>query len=213
MARAPPGARGIGLVPPGDRRGCGGGGRGDGGLLRLRCLAAADGVPDPGPDGAARPESPSGTGVPVESIPVEPNTVQAVRALDQLSAPSVLDRLVEEELARPLEARTARFAGDLEPLRAPRRLDSHVVAHARGRLVARRWLAPAVALAAATVLAWIGGGQLGWWGDAGGHAPAMVGSAYESYSFRVVRPTSLRDMDPTARSLAEALVGSTGRAD
>ncbi|MCK6445762.1 MAG: hypothetical protein L6Q99_05160 [Planctomycetes bacterium] len=47
---------------------------------------------------------------------------------EPLVAPDVLRRLVEEELSDPSKARTRRFVGSLERLRAPEALESKVVA-------------------------------------------------------------------------------------
>ena len=48
---------------------------------------------------------------------------QALRALDVVRAPSVLDRLVAEELAQPTLQRAERFPGNLERLEAPAELE------------------------------------------------------------------------------------------
>ena len=138
--------------------------------------------------------------------------VQAVRALDHLSAPAVLDRLVEEELRNPAACRANRFAGDLERLHAPRVLDSLVQSRLAGRFPTQRWTVRLLALAAALVLAWIGVQR--WGGSGVPEAPrsaALPGSAYERYSFVVERSSSNAELHPIARSLAETMGGTPRR--
>ncbi len=127
--------------------------------------------------------------------------IQAVRALDRHPAPAVLERLVAEELADPSAARTRRFAGDLEPLPAPRKLEVRVLAELRRRIRPRRLLGPVATLAAAAVLVWVGLNQFG-------GAPE---SSDHRYSFTVQHPESLEGLPPMALRIAEVVGGSSRR--
>jgi hypothetical protein len=139
---------------------------------------------------------------PDPSLEAESLAIQAVRTLDRLEAPPVLERLVAEEMERPAVARTERFVGGLERQSAPRVLEVRVIANLRQRIRPRRWMGPLVATAAAITLFWMGLNRLGW---------VAPGPEAKSYSFEVIRPASLEGMDPFARALAETLGGHHGR--
>lgn len=124
--------------------------------------------------------------------------IQAVRALDRLEAPAVLERLVAEELSDPAAARADRFAGGLDRINAPRLLERRLVATLRRGTRSRRWIAPLAVAAAAVTLLWMGVNRQRGIGGGGDE---------REYSFEVIRPASLDGMDPFARSLAETLGG------
>ena len=125
--------------------------------------------------------------------------IQAVRALDRHPAPPVLERLVAEELADFRAARTRRFAGDLEPLPAPRKLEVRVLAELRRRIRPRRLLGPVATLAAAALLVWIGVNRFGGPPELPAH----------QYSFAVEHPETLDGLPSMALSLAEVLGGAS----
>jgi len=122
---------------------------------------------------------------------------QAVRALDVYTAPHVLERLLDEELRAPEAARAERFTGNLERLSAPLALDRRLRSQARHKAFRRLILAPVLTLTAAGVALWflIRGEE----------------RVRPQYSFEVVHATSVEDLDPMARQIAQILGGSDGR--
>ncbi len=121
---------------------------------------------------------------------------QAVRALEVQRAPSVLERLVNEELATPGRQRVERFTGSLEKLTAPPLLAKRIGSSVRRRALVRLVLGPLVTLAAASLVVWF-----------------VVGHVSEPRrrTFQVVQASSLEDLDPLARALAESLGGAAPR--
>lgn len=117
---------------------------------------------------------------------------QAVRALEFHSAPNVLERLVNEELAAPERHVAERFTGNLERLGAPRALADGLRTSVRRRTLVRLVLGPVAALTAAGVVVWL----------AIGREPEP-----RRRRFDVVYATSLEEMVPLARALAESLGG------
>lgn len=117
---------------------------------------------------------------------------QAVRALELHPAPNVLERLVNEELAAPERHLAERFPGNLERLGAPQALADRLQTSVRRRTLARLVLGPVAALAAAGVVVWL----------AIGHEPEP-----RRRRFDVVYATSMEEMAPLARALAESLGG------
>jgi len=109
---------------------------------------------------------------------------------------------VAEELDGAAAARTARFAGDMDRLPVPRKLEIRVLAELRRQIRPRRLVAPLVTLAAATVLAWIGVSQF---------TATSPEPPDHHYSFLVERPGSVDELHPLARSLAEAMGGTARR--
>jgi predicted anti-sigma-YlaC factor YlaD len=122
---------------------------------------------------------------------------QALRALDLVPAPAVLDRLVAEELARPELQRAERFPGQLERLAAPEELEEKLHGSVRRKAAVRLVRGPLLALAAAAVVVWV--------------ALQVDRPQPRSYRFQVVHATSLEGLDPMARSLAESLTGGIPR--
>jgi hypothetical protein len=82
--------------------------------------------------------------------------VAAVQGLHRLNAPTVLLRLVSEELVDPERARLRRFAGDLERARAPHELEHRLAAELEPRRTRRLTWVPLATLAAAGLLVWLG---------------------------------------------------------
>ena len=121
--------------------------------------------------------------------------IQAVRALERLAAPSVLERLVEEELAEPTLARAERFAGDLERRRAPHLLERRFVGALRREAGRRSVLKPVVALIAAGLVVWV--------------AVRGDGERAREYRFQVLRieARATELLDPRALELLDALSG------
>jgi hypothetical protein len=119
---------------------------------------------------------------------------RVVGALELHSAPNVLDRLVEEELAAPARHRSERFAGGLARLSAPPELARRLDTSARRRRWVRLVLVPAATLAAAALIVWIG---------------VLNEPAPRARRFQVVHATSLDQLDPLARALAESLAGAS----
>jgi hypothetical protein len=121
-------------------------------------------------------------------------------------APSVLERLVDEDLRDPARALARRFAGKLSRLSAPACLEQRVaVALARSQAEASRVLASTersrrIALAGAALalllLVWAAAP----WRAL--RAPAEPGARIE-----IVRAHSLDDLGPTARALVDGLAG------
>ena len=122
-------------------------------------------------------------------------------------APSILDRLVEEELADPVQARAHRHLGGLEQMRAPDELDARVEASLRpsdadgpvGARTARtrpraRVLGFLGSLAAALLVWWILPGT--------GNEPRE-----RELSFSVRRLEAGAQLDPMARGLIDAVSG------
>lgn len=128
-----------------------------------------------------------------------------LEGLAPLTAPSVLDRLVDEELADTPKALTRRLVGGLFRKDSPRVLtvrvadslesDSEGALEAPKRTLLRsRWL-PLGSAAAAALLIWSA-------------SPFLLKDAKEpTRHFRVVRVESLASMDPLAKSLVEGLAG------
>lgn len=110
-------------------------------------------------------------------------------------APSVLDRLVDEDLCDEPKALARRFSGKLERLRAPGVLRVRVERTAGKRLsrASRRLRVLAAACLVAVVLFSIGGGI--YWLEK------------PRYSFEVVHETSLEGLDPLAGSILGGLTG------
>jgi len=122
---------------------------------------------------------------------------EVLRALDVQPAPPVLDRLLNEELELPSLHRAERFPGGLGRLAAPPELDARLATHARRRNVRRLLLAPLATLAAAGLVVWIVARQ----------------PSPEPRVHRItIVQSSLGELDPLARSLAEGLSGFSGEA-
>lgn len=118
---------------------------------------------------------------------------QALRALDFVPAPAVLDRLVAEELLKPELQRAERFPGQLERLAAPEELEEKLHGSVRRKAAVRLVRGPLLALAAAALVVWV--------------ALQENRTQTRAYRFQVVHATSLEDLDPMARSLVESLTG------
>jgi len=121
------------------------------------------------------------------------------RAAPPLRAPSVLERLVREELSDLPRARARRFLGSLVRLGAPSALEPRV-AHDLTRVAPARARVP-------RGLAW---GALA----AGLLAVALLPSVLREGTggevdvhFRVVRADTLEDLDPVSRALIDAVSG------
>ena len=130
-------------------------------------------------------------------------TAELLRGLAGGSAPSVLDRLVEEELADPAGQRARRFIGDLERLSAPAALGERLpdvqisaIAEVPRRKSTRMFALVGVA-AAACVLVWASVTQ----------RPNATPQAAPTYSFTVKRATSAAELDPIAVGLVHGLTG------
>ncbi|MSR61832.1 MAG: hypothetical protein EXS08_05250 [Planctomycetes bacterium] len=121
---------------------------------------------------------------------------EVLRALDVQPAPPVLERLLNEELELPLRHRAERFPGSLGRLAAPPELEARLNATARRRNMRRLLLAPALTLAAAGLVVWLVARQ-----------PTPEPRAHR---ITVVQASSLRELDPLARALAEGLSGFAG---
>ena len=124
-------------------------------------------------------------------------SAQALRALDFVPAPAVLDRLVAEELAQPARQTAERFPGNLERLSAPDELAEALHARARRQTFLRLARGPVAVLAAAALVVWL--------------ALRIDEPAKRAYRFEVVRADSLEGLDPMARALAESLTGGVAR--
>lgn len=110
-------------------------------------------------------------------------------------APSVLDRLVDEELHDQPKALVQRFAGRLERLRAPGVLRVRVERSAEGRFsFGRRRMRMLAAASLVLVLLLTVGGGIYW-------------LEKPRYSFEVVHERSLEGLDPVAGSLLGGLTG------
>lgn len=120
---------------------------------------------------------------------------QALRALDVQFAPEVLERLLNEELAAPERHRVERFSGSLERLEAPAVLGQRVGETVRRNALTRLVLGPLLTLVAAGLVLWF---------SADGR------DEQRSYRFHVTQASSLSDLDPMARAIAESLGGSPG---
>jgi hypothetical protein len=118
---------------------------------------------------------------------------EALRSLDVHSAPEVLERLLNEELADPVRQAVERFPGNLERLEAPRELEKLIGSTVRRRALARLLVGPTMALAAACLVVWMAA-------RSGVPEP-------RTYRFNVVHARSFEDLDPMARVLAESLGG------
>lgn len=130
----------------------------------------------------------------------------SLRRLSRRPAPSVLERLVDEELSTPATQRARRFVGDLERLEAPQELEDLVAVPVAERSTPRwRLLAPSAGLAAAALVAWIAMFSPGAPGTPGTPGPSE-GSPTER-RFRVVRVDSASRLSPFARSFAVGLSG------
>lgn len=112
--------------------------------------------------------------------------LRALRSVQPVGAPDVLDRLVAEELAGGATADVKRSVTELERLRAPSGLNRRVLGPLiEGGRPSRRGLA-ALATAAAAGILWFAGASNGWFGSGG--------------------PTEGQDMDPVAQVDAPELV-------
>ena len=118
---------------------------------------------------------------------------QIVRTLDFRTAPSVLDRLVDEELRSPATHRADRFSRGLERLSAPATLERRVGSVLRRSTLRRFIVGPMATLAAAGLVVWLAvrSGQ-----EEGVRRP---------YSFRVIHAAGLDGLDPLGRQLGDAL--------
>ena len=156
------------------------------------------------PETDTEAEAPSGTEERAGEL-FESPAVQAVRMLDRLSAPSVVDRLVEEELAAPRAAQTERVVGNLERRTAPKSLEPRVVEALRRRIRSSSLAGGLTALAAAVLVVWLGffypGTSVS---DPDGPKQERPGG---SYSFRVVRAGAGDPIDPWIESMGQNLTG------
>jgi hypothetical protein len=131
----------------------------------------------------------------------------------RVDAPTVLERLVREELAEPAKNTVRRVVGGLTRLEAPAELDALVrdellreparrdTGRLRFALLRGKHLAWASAAAAVLLLAGpFGFGRRG--GTGQDDAPAV-----RARSFEVVYTRSLQDLDPVARSLVDGVSG------
>jgi hypothetical protein len=110
-------------------------------------------------------------------------------------APSVLDRLVDEDLRDPPKAVAQRFAGRLERLRAPGVLRVRVERTAGKRFsMARREVRVAAAVALVVVLLFSMSAAIYW-------------LRTPRYDFEVVRETSIEGLDPIPRAMLASLTG------
>jgi hypothetical protein len=119
-------------------------------------------------------------------------------ALPGVSAPPVLDRLVEEEVRDPQHTQVRRMTARLERRRAPRGLARRLESLGRGDEAApvrRSRLLPLAALLVAVGLAWGGLRRLA--GDGTVEA--------KEWPFRVVRLQSVEDADPVTQELLDTL--------
>ena len=129
---------------------------------------------------------------------------------EELHAPTVLDRLVNEELKNPLATQARRAIGRLPRVAAPAELDTRVelelasptrATHSpgirRGRLLSMgpRRLA-GLGVAAALIL-WLAGPESG---------PTAPDSS-DDYGFEIRRMDDLAGLDPLARELLDGLTG------
>jgi hypothetical protein len=143
--------------------------------------------------------------------PAESGAVAAVLGgLSRRTAPTVLDRLVAEELVDPARSRSRRFVGDLERQSVPLALDERVPGPggnaAPGAVAARRRrsallrLVPMIGLAAAVTLMWLSVRP-----RVGGPDPTVPTEA--EYRFEVRRATSSHELDAFALSFVHGLGG------
>ncbi len=123
---------------------------------------------------------------------VEGPVLRLVRSLARLTAPAVLERLVEEELVDPRKAQADRYVGTLGRLRAPRSLEQRVVGVLRGGL---SWNRSRVFLAAAALLTLIAWPLLRRTSE-----PTQAVHEYE-----LVHATSEAELSPLARALGGGL--------
>ncbi|MBM3986768.1 MAG: hypothetical protein FJ294_02275 [Planctomycetes bacterium] len=117
-------------------------------------------------------------------------------------APSVLERLVAEDLANPVKARVARQFEGLPRLVAPMVLEQRVARElakprAERKLATRAWLSVAAAAIALLSLAPQAFERRG--------APSDLQSARGARPFRVERLESTRDLSPSARAWFETV--------
>lgn len=123
--------------------------------------------------------------------------LEALRALDVQQAPGVLERLLREELQDPQRRQVERFSGTLARMRAPQELAERIAASVKRRALVRLVAGPLTALAAAGLIVWL---------------TLRSGVAEpHTYRFRVLHATTLEELDPTARALAESLGGGVRR--
>lgn len=132
-------------------------------------------------------------GKPTETEGPGTSRADALRALDVHRAPEVLERLLSEELRDPERHRVERFSGTLTRLETPRALTQRLAASVRRRALLRLLGGPLTALAAAGLVVWL---------SLRSGAPEQ-----RTYRFQVHHAASLEELDPTARTLIEALVG------
>jgi hypothetical protein len=175
------------------------------GLPRLPAPAIlADRVLDPSPFDPFVPLAPGdGEGGVGDSV------ARSLARLARPRTPSVLDRLVAEELADPAASRARRFVGDLERREVPAALERRVArpvspegdpreVRAMASRPALRLAGPLAGLAAAALVVWIS--------YPSAPAPA-TGSGGRSYSFTVRRVGSADELDPLALSFVHGLGG------
>jgi len=128
----------------------------------------------------------------------EPSWAASLRRLPAQRAPGVLERLVREELADPVSARSRRFAGALERVEAPDGLFERVRSELRRQIDSRPLrsvLAPLATLAAALLFVWF-------------VRRPEADRLEHGYSFRVVRGEA-RGATSLGVRLAESLTGGT----
>jgi len=143
------------------------------------------------------PQLPDGSGTPDGMSGLEP----------RLDAPSVLERLVREELAEPQKYMVRRVVAGLPRETAPAALDGLVEAQLSGDLTTRRPRAllgvkrlVLGSLSAAALLVFGLNGLLG-------TAPQLTAPASGVRPFEVVQADSLQSLDPMARSLVDGVSG------
>ena len=117
---------------------------------------------------------------------------QILRTLDLRSAPSVLDRLVDEELRSPATHRADRFSR-LERLSAPAVLERRVGMILRRSTLRRFFVGPVATLAAAGLVVWLA------------VRSGQEETGRREYSFRVVHAAGLEGLDPLGRQLGDVL--------
>lgn len=139
-----------------------------------------------------------------------PASAGALRSLERLAAPAVLERLVLEELADPALARARRFAGDLSRRPAPLRLESELAAR-RGTGAASRRRSPVLAMVAAALVFWLAFLAVpeDVQGPERGDRLADLG---REYGFQVVQLESPDGLHPMARAFLSGLSGGVEEA-